>query len=164
MTSKKPIPFQNDHIYPKIDFFLPKIRNFNLRIKTTLYFLPYDRALIKVVAPHAMRLAFHMNMGKSDGCIDMINPFSTGLQNFTTKVEENHKFYQKMFSTLKNVYEAEQTGFLNGTGITLTNPETADLHKVSERECARNRGDDKELCSWNCREESGSQGTIGWFS
>ena len=65
--------------------------------ETYRYFLPYDRALVKSVAPHALRLAFHKNMGKSDGCVDMTNKFSNGLQNFTAKVEENHMFYQKMY-------------------------------------------------------------------
>ena len=120
--------------------------------ETYRYFLPYDRALVKSVAPHALRLAFHMNMDKSDGCIDMTNSFSNGLQNFTTKVEENHNLYKKIFRVLQEVSNVENTGkLLNGTEIDEIN--FTNLFKVRERECNRNSNFPNILkCAQACRE------------
>ena len=102
------------------------------------FFLPYDRALVKSVAPHALRLAFHMNMEKSDGCVDMTNPFSNGLQNFTKKVEQNHILSKKLFKFMRAINLIETSGQINGQNI---DPEISEYHenmfKLSERECNR---------------------------
>ena len=96
------------------------IRSFFKNEETYRFFLPYDRALVKSAAPHALRLAFHMNMGKSDGCIDMTNSFSNGLQNFTTKVEENHRMYSKIRELFRNVYIADHSKKFNGSDLSIT--------------------------------------------
>ena len=88
----------------------------------------YDEALVKSAAPHAIRLAFHLNMDESNGCLDQTAKFSNGLQQFTNKIDANYELFTLMYDLIQqvNVLEENTAGW-DGTSWS----------KVSEAVCPR---------------------------
>ena len=105
-------------------------------------YMSYDKALLKTPNPTLIRLSFHMNMQKSDGCLDETNNFANGLQNITHRIGLYYELFEKTHKLMKDVH----------TYVNLNGWDGTDISKAAERECARRTWNQatQKLCLATC--------------